>query len=179
MTKKRFFIKIISVIFLIFVWYYFLYLPQINTISQLEVKLLEYDNKVEVARNAKINILNMRSRYQVEQQRLETEQAKFIKKQDLGKVTRQLQQLAQKFNLKLVDFSPEFRDYFDKQDEKIIPLPLSITLIGRFLAIGKFIEEWEKLPFYLIPESLILERLDKNGIEIQAVIEAQLYTWND
>ena len=179
MSKKRFFIKILVVISLIFIWYYFIYVPQLNTLSKLETSLLEYGNKVHMAQNAKVNLINIRKRYQIVQNRLEEERAKFVRKKDLGTVTKTLQKLAREYNLKLVDFSPGFRDYFEKQNEQIIPLPLSITLVGRYLAIGKFIEAWMNLPFYLIPESIILEKLDKNGYDIQAVIEAKLYTWNE
>ncbi len=179
MSKRRFFIKLMSVIVLGFMWYYFIYIPQIDTLAKLETQLMDFNSKVHMAQSAKINLVNMRNRYQTEQDRLQKEKSKFVRKQDLGKVTKALQDLAKKYDLKLVDFSPGFRDYFEKQDEKIIPLPLSITLVGRYLSIGKFLEEWENLPFYLIPVSIILEKSDENGYDIQAVIESKLYTWND
>jgi len=160
-------------------WYYFIYIPQIDTLAKLETQLMDFNSKVHMAQTAKVNLVNMRNRYQTEQDRLQKEKSKFVRKQDLGKVTKALQELAKKYDLKLVDFSPGFRDYFEKQDEKIIPLPLSVTLVGRYLSIGRFLEEWENLPFYLIPVSIILEKLDKNGYDIQAVIESKLYTWND
>ncbi|MCD6373967.1 MAG: type 4a pilus biogenesis protein PilO [Caldisericaceae bacterium] len=179
MSKRRFFIKLMLVIFLCFMWYYFIYIPQIDTLAKLETQLMDFNSKVHMAQTAKVNLVNMRNRYQTEQDRLQKEKSKFVRKQDLGKVTKALQELAKKYDLKLVDFSPGFRDYFEKQDEKIIPLPLSVTLVGRYLSIGRFLEEWENLPFYLIPVSIILEKLDKNGYDIQAVIESKLYTWND
>ena len=179
MSKRRFFIKLMLVIFLCFMWYYFIYIPQIDTLAKLETQLMDFNSKVHMAQTAKVNLVNMRNRYQTEQDRLQKEKSKFVRKQDLGKVAKALQELAKKYDLKLVDFSPGFRDYFEKQDEKIIPLPLSVTLVGRYLSIGRFLEEWENLPFYLIPVSIILEKLDKNGYDIQAVIESKLYTWND
>ncbi len=179
MSKRRFFVTLGIYIVLVFLWYGFIYVPQTERLNQINIELNNIAQKVMMARNAQINLDMMKKRFEEEQKRLEQEQSKFIKRDELGKVTKALSQLANRYNLKLVDFSPGLKNYFEVKEGRIVPLPLSITLIGRYVQIGKFIEEWNSLPFYLIPQELTLERLDKNGYDLQAVIETKLYTWNE
>ncbi len=179
MTRKKFSLKIASIILYLAVWYNFVYLNQVDRINHLDLQLAEMRNKVNMASSAKTNLEKVRSKFKLEQDRLDEERAKFVQRKDLGKVTLKIQSLARKYDLKLVDFSPGFKDYFTQKEEKIIPLPLTITLVGRYIKIGKFVEEWEHLPFYLVPQAIIMERLDKNGYDVQAVIDSKLYTWND
>lgn len=179
MSKKKFYTLLVAYVILFFAWYMFIYLPQVQKLEEVNVKLNEVSQQVSMARNAQINLNNIKKHFNKEQLRLQEEKAKFVKRDQLGKVTKELRNLAKKYNLKLVDFSPGLKDYFAATGEAIVPLPLSITFVGRFISIGKFIEEWKSLPFYLIPEEMTMERLDKNGYDIQAVIEAKLYTWNE
>ncbi|MHB2152857.1 type 4a pilus biogenesis protein PilO [Calditrichota bacterium GD2] len=179
MTKKRFAIKLGIMSVIVLLWYNFVYMAQINRLMLLDVELMEISNKVNMASNAKTNLENIKKRFEEEQNQLEKEKAKFVKRENLGQVTARLQNLAKEYNLKLVDFSPGFKDYFEQKDKKIIPLPLTITLIGQYLAIGKYIEHWQELPFYILPQAIIMERLDENGYDVQAVIETKLYTWNE
>lgn len=73
MSKRRFFIKLMLVIFLCFMWYYFIYIPQIDTLAKLETQLMDFNSKVHMAQTAKVNLVNMRNRYQTEQDRLQKE----------------------------------------------------------------------------------------------------------
>ena len=179
MTKKKFFTIFGIFVLSIFLWYYFIYLPQIDELNQINILLTETSQKVSMARNAQINLEKIRERFEIEQSKLKKERSKFVRRDELGKVTKALRNLAKKHNLKLVDFSPGLKNYFEEKKAKIVPMPLSITLIGRYIEIGKFIEEWETLPFYLIPRELTLEKVDKYGYDVQAVIETKLYTWID
>ncbi|APF19325.1 hypothetical protein Calab_3632 [Caldithrix abyssi DSM 13497] len=179
MTRKKFAIKLGIIVLVVLLWYNFVYVAQINRLTLLDVELLEVRNKVNMASNAKSNLENIKKRFEQEQIQLEKEKAKFVRRENLGQVTERLQSLAEKYNLKLVDFSPGFKDYFEQKDKKIIPLPLTITLVGQYLAIGKYIEQWQELPFYILPQSIIMERLDENGYDVQAVIDTKLYTWNE
>ncbi|RLD13014.1 hypothetical protein DRI50_08010 [candidate division KSB1 bacterium] len=179
MSKKRFYTIFSVYILLLFSWYMFIYLPQVQALNEVNTKLNEISQQVAMARRAQINLKNIKARFQKEQQRLQEEKNRFIRKNDLGKVTQTLRTTANKYDLKLTDFSPGFKEYFDAQKNSIVPLSLSISFIGRYIQIGKFIESWGELPFYLIPEELTLQKLDNNGYDIQAVIEAKLYTWNE
>ncbi len=179
MSKKRFYTILTVYLLLLFIWYMFIYLPQVQALDEVNTKLNEVSQQVAMARRAQINLKNIKTRFQSEQKELQKEKDKFIRKDQLGKVTQELRRLADKYDLKLTDFSPGFKDYFDAEKKSIVPLPLSISFIGRYLQIGKYIESWGNLPFYIIPEEITLQRVDNNGYDIQAVVEAKLYTWNE
>ncbi len=179
MAKRRFYIVLFIYIIFIFIWYFFINMPQVQNLNQVNLKLNEISQQVSVARRAQINLKQIKQRFQKEQEQLQQEKEKFIRKDQLSKVTQELRKLAEKYNLKMTDFSPGFNDYFDKQKKTIVPLPISISFIGRYLQIGKFLESWSTLPFYLVPQEVTLQKLDKNGYDIQAIVEAKLYTWND
>ncbi len=179
MSRKKFFLKLALVVSLLIGWYIFVYMPQLNKLNTIDMKLLEVKNKVQIAQKAKTNLDNIKDKFSKEQNRLEKERSKFVKKEELGKVTKQLQRLARNYNLKLLDFSPNFQDYFKEKEEQIIPLPISILVEGRYIQVGKFIEKWEQLPFYLIPESIVIQLKDEKATAVQAAITSNLYTWNE
>lgn len=179
MSKKRFYTIFAIYVIALFTWYVFIYLPQVQALDDVNYKLSEVSQQVAMAQRAQINLKNIKARFQREKQELQKEKDRFIRKNDLGKVTHELRVLADKYDLKMTDFSPGFKDYFDAQKNAIVPLSLSISFVGRYLQIGKFLESWDNLPFYLIPEEVTLQRLDKNGYDIQAIVEAKLYTWNE
>ncbi len=179
MTKKKFYIIFSVYLLLLFVWYMFIYLPQLQKLDTINIKLGEVSQKVAMARNAKVNLENIKKHFNQEQKYLQKEKERFVKREELGKVIVELRKLARKFNLKLVDFSPGLKDYFTEKDQKIVSLPVSITFIGDFISVGKFMDAWREMPFYLIPEEVTMERVDKSGRDIQTVVQSKLYIWNE
>lgn len=179
MTKKKFYIIFLTYIVLAVAWYMFVYLPQLQNLEAINIKLGEVSQKVTMARNAQVNLENIKKHFNQEQEYLKKEKERFIKREELGKVIVELRKLAKKYNLKLVDFSPGLKDYFTEKDQKIVPLPVSITFIGDFISIGKFMDAWRDMPFYLIPEEVTMERIDKSGRDIQTVVQSKLYIWNE
>ncbi len=179
MTKKKFYLIFLMYVVLVFSWYLFGYLPQLQNLETINLKLGEVSQKVAIARNAKVNLENIKKHFNQEQQYLEKEKERFVKREELGKVIKELRKLAQRYHLKLVDFSPGLKDYFAAKNQKIVPLPISITFIGDFISSGKFLDGWRNMPFYLIPEEVTMEKVDKSGRDIQTVVQAKLYIWNE
>lgn len=149
-------------------------LKEIN--SSLELSL----RKVQSARYAKLNIDLMQKKYQIEKKNLAKKQARFIKKNDMSQVAKELRIFAEKYDLKLMDFAPLLDTYFSEMKSgRIVTLPINIAIHGRYLQIGKFIENWPQLPFYLIADEIEINRLEKNRNLLRAEIKAKLYAWNE
>ena len=92
----------------------------------------------------------------------------------------ELQRFAKTYNLKLMDFSPVLETYFAANPEdKIVSLPIEISVHGTYLDAGKFIENWHQLAFYLIPEEIKIERVDADENQLDVTVMASLYTWNE
>ena len=101
-------------------------------------------------------------------------------KRELYAVKKRLKKVASNYKLVLLCFSPAIEAYFSSSPEdRIVKLPLEITVNGNYLDIGRFLENWHRLPFYLISEEIELKRVEENGNILGATITASLYTWNE
>lgn len=180
MEKRIFLILSIALILGFFGWYLFVDLNQQNQLNKVETQLKEISLKVRKARLAQMNMSTIEQKFKKEKKRLEHVKMRFISRNDLSLVADTLNAFAKKHSLKLMDFSPAFEQYFseDKQ-KKISTLPIDISVQGRYLKIGKFIENWPGLPFYIVAEEVTLERVEQQSNLLSAKIKALLYTWNE
>jgi len=136
--------------------------------------------KLNSAKKAQLDLSSIQKRLTEEQFELENVKKRFLKKNELEKATAQTDALAKQFNLKLKEFSPVLESYLASsgQNKKIQGYPLVITVEGRYVNIGKFIDNWENLPFYMTPYELKIKRVEEGRNELQAMISGTLYAFN-
>ncbi len=153
---------------------------QKSELEKFTAQLQESTKRVLSARHAKSNLDQMKTKYQTEKQNLAREQDRFISKDELFDVAKKLKSFAGDYNLKLMDFAPVLDSYFsDMNTGKIITLPINIALHGNYLDIGKFVEDWPELPFYLIADEIEFKRVKENQNLLRADIKVKLYAWNE
>ena len=105
---------------------------------------------------------------------------RFIKKDQLSTITVKIRNITRDSNLKLLDFTPLFKIYFaDTTSAPVKALPFSITVKGKFLDIGRFVENWKNLDFYMKPEEIVVDKLLSNSNELEANITGRLYAWSN
>jgi len=160
-------------------WYLFIYKPiQIN-IQQTEQEVREISQNLKNARRAEKDLHQLENRLENAKTDLETIKRRIINRKNLTRVTEDLQRVAEEFDLEINDFSPILDSYFETNgNNKIKPLPIVISLTGRYLQIGKFLESLDKLDFYLIPNEFVIEKLNPESNDLTATITCILYTWN-
>jgi Tfp pilus assembly protein PilO len=180
MLRKRFSYILSIVLFAVLVvWFVFLYYPKSIEIQKTKLKIKEMRHELASASQANVDIQNIENRLLEEGKSLEEVRSKFVEKDDLASVSRKIEDFARKYDLRLIDFAPVFEDYFADTSKTIIKaLPLAITVRGRYLDVGKFIENWEQLPFYLEPKGIVIQRLAANSNDLKATITSELYSWN-
>lgn len=180
MERKIFIALVVLLIAGFTSWYVFIYYANVNELKLIEQKLVMTNTKLDNARHAQIDYANVQKRYETDQKRLEEERTRFVGKAELSDVTYRLKDFAKSYKLQLMDFSPVLENYFAASpDDKIVALPIQIGVHGAYMDIGKFVENWHKLPFYLIPEELKIERENPESNVLVANITAALYTWNE
>ena len=82
--------------------------------------------------------------------------------------------------MRLMDFSPAFDSYFSNSKyDRIIALPIELGVEGKYLDVGRFIENWDQLPFYLVADELSIERTEYDPRVLKAQVKSLLYTWNE
>lgn len=178
MAKRIFIILLMIWLILISGWYLFIYAPDelqlwqaenemCNVLTKIE-QAVEAGKKIEqvqaVSNNNKIILSNLRNR--------------IVDRSKISKVTTKMRRLADNHNLKLTNFSPLTHDFISSPGDSadVIPAIVLISVQGAYLNIGRYIESWEKLPFYIIAEEVSIETLNKN---LKAQIRAKLFTWNN
>ncbi len=180
MEKKIFLSLMLLVIVGYAAWYVFVDMRQQDELNKTELKLKAISTKLNKARSAQLNLTSIEKRFEEEQKRLIQERTRFLNKNELSVVTETLKKMASRYKLKLLDFSPGLDSYFGTNpDDKIVALPIDIVVEGYYLDVGKFLEHWQDLPFYMLPNGLELKRANKNENVLHATINGALYTWNE
>ena len=180
MLKGKFSI-VLSVLLLavLICWFIFFYYPKSIEINQVKSRIKEMRNNLASASQANIDIEKVEKKLLNEKNKLEEVKARFVEKDDLASVSKKIGDFAKNYNLKLTDFAPVFEDYFTDTSKTVVKaLPLAITVNGNYLDIGRFIENWEKLPFYLEANEISIQRFTPVSNKLEATISSKLYAWN-
>ena len=161
------------------VWFILFYYPKSVQINQIKSRIKEIRNELVSASRANVDLENVEKKLLDERNKLEEVKARFVEKDELASVSKKLGDFAKDYNLRLTDFAPVFDDYFADTSKTVIKaLPLAITVTGAYLDIGRFIENWENLPFYLEADAISIQRLTPVSNNLEATISSKLYSWN-
>ncbi len=178
--KKLFFILATLFTASVVLWYVFLYRPNSQRIQVLDSQLKQTFAQLKSANHAKVDMKNIELRLEKEKKNLENLKKRFVDKNNLTEVTITMKHFASRYGLELVDFAPVLENYFSQNPKsRVLPLPLAITIKGDYIQMGRFIEDWQKLPFFIIPEEIVVEKPDENKNDLQAVVTGKLYCWNN
>ncbi|HGY55829.1 MAG TPA: hypothetical protein ENK44_09015 [Caldithrix abyssi] len=180
MEKKIFTILLAVLLIISLSWYLFIYSRQKATLEDIESNLRVVAHKLKNAQQAQQNMKLIEENLKKKQENLTNERNRFISESDLPEVTEKLKSFAREYNLELTDFSSSFESLLESEKKtKIAPLALSLTVKGKYLDIGRFLEHWPTLPFYLIPERFNIKRAGEDTNILDATISATLYIWNN
>lgn len=165
---------------ILLLWYFLFNNPQNNELKEIENQVNLTFAKLKSAQKAQLDLSSIQQRLTQEQMDLENVRSKFLRKNELEKATSRTDALAKKYKLTLKEFSPVLENYLASSDasQMIKGYPLVITVEGRYIDIGKFIDGWNDLPFYMIPEEIKLKRLDEKSNDLRAMISGVLYAFN-
>jgi len=180
MLRKRFSYILSAVLLAVLVgWFIFFYYPESIEINKIELRIKAMHKELASANQANVDLENIENKLLKERKRLEEVRSKFVEKDDLTSVSKKMEDFAKKNNLRMIDFAPVFEDYFADTSKTVIKeLPLAITVRGRYLDIGRFVENWENLPFYLRAEEISIQRFTDSSNDLKATISSKLYSWN-
>lgn len=180
MLRKKFsYILSVLLLAVLVAWFMFLYYPKSSELNNVQLQIKEMRHNLASANKANFDIENMEKKLLDGNQRLEEVKARFVEKEDLTKVSKKLEGFARDYDLRLVDFAPVFEDYFVDTSKTVIKaLPLAVTVRGNYLDIGRFVENWGKLPFYLEADGIALQRAKPTSNNLEATISSKLYSWN-
>jgi Tfp pilus assembly protein PilO len=180
MSKGKFSIVLsVLLVTVLIVWFTFFYYPKSIEINRVKSQIKEMRNNLASASQANVDIENIEKKLLNEKNKLEAVKARFVEKDDLASVSRELGNFAKKYNLRLTDFAPVFDEYYsDTTNTTVKALPLAITVKGTYLNIGRFIEDWGNLPFYLEANEISMQRFKPKSNDLEAVISSKLYAWN-
>lgn len=178
LSRNIFFGLLIFCMAILSSFYVFIYNPKQEKNNQLREQLQATKNNFNSAKRAEKDLKNIQELYEKQKGELQSVKDRFINKNNLSEITRRIRRITAESNLKLVDFTPIFTQYFaDTSNSNIKPLPFSISVKGGFLDIGKFIEGWEDKEFHIVPDGIYLDRVNARSNELEANITGYLYAW--
>lgn len=181
MFKKKFSYILSALLLAVMVgWFILFYYPKKIEIDKIKFRIKEMHKELTSANQANVDLENIETKLLKERKKFDNVRLKFVRKDDLTSVSKKMEDFARKNNLRLIDFAPVFEDYFaDTTETEIKELPLDITVRGRYLEIGRFIENWENLPFYLEANKISIQRYTPSSNDLKATISSKLYSWNN
>ena len=112
MEKKVFISLSIIIVTGLALWYLLIYQEQGKNVEQVEIHSEQNLEKLKSAQQAQINIRKIEEKFKAEKSNLNRERTRFIYKDELPKVTTELNDFASEYNLKLMDFTSSFETYF-------------------------------------------------------------------
>ena len=175
-AQRLFIIFLVSFIALGVLWFSFIYSPLQIDETNAKIRFEEVSSKLKYARR---DLGMIENRLDKKKEALADVKTRIVDRKNLSNITEALRNRAQDFKLEITDFTPVLENYFETTgNSQVKPLPLVITVSGRYLQIGKFIESWDNLNFYLTVHEIIVEKLDVHSNELTATITCNLYTWN-
>ncbi len=178
-SKNIFLILLLGFVAIVFAFNFVIYSPIEQEQELLEKQLLETKNKFNNANHAKLDLKNIREKLANENNKLEDIKQKFITKSELSSITFKMRDRTREFNLKLIDFTPVFKFYFaDTSKTPVKALPFSVTVSGKFVDIGKFIESWNSFNFYVVPDELEIVKMNNKTNKLEAIIVGRFYAWS-
>ena len=159
-------------------FYLFIYIPQEQEKTDINSELQATLKKFDKARFAMTELNKIQAELVNQEEELNRFNARFIDRSQLTRITIKIRNFTQKYNLKLVDFTPLFNIYFaDTSRAPIKALPFSVTVEGKFLDIGRYLENWERQDFFMIPDEIFVNELSSRTNVLKANITGRLYAW--
>jgi len=161
-------------------FYLFIYAPQeqekIDINSELQATLKKF-NKAKLAMS---ELQKVQAELIHQEEELNHFNARFIDKNQLKSITINIRNFTQKYNLKLLDFTPLFSTYFaDTSTAPIKTLPFTVTVQGKFFDIGRYLENWERQDFFMIPDEIFVKEISSRTNVLEANITGRLYAWSN
>ncbi len=152
--------------------------PKSDQINRLQSKLDITTSKFENATHAKNEVAHVREKLQQTNDQLANIRAHFIRRENLRDVTDALKVQTRKYNLSFDEFTPIFKAYLqDKSKGPMKALPFSISITGNYFKIGKFLDSWKAMPFFIFPDEIYLTKMEKRSDRLKANISGRLYAW--
>ena len=179
MLNRNIFIGLLSFcITALLVFYLFIYTPQEQKKTDINFELQATLKKFNKAKFAMTELNKIQAELVNQEKELNRFNARFIDRSQLTRITIKIRNFTQTYGLKLVDFTPLFNIYFaDTSRVPIKALPFSITVEGKFLDIGEYLENWERQDFYMIPDEIFVKELSARTNVLEANITGRLYAW--
>ena len=179
MLNRNIFIGIILCCALIISGFFvFIYNPKEEEQENIKQALLDTENKFNAAKRAVNDLNKIKLTLAEQQENLNSVKRRFIRNEELSSITVKIRNFTRSNNLKLVDFTPLFKNYFaDTSTAEVKALPFSITVEGRFLDIGRFVEGWENLDFYMVPDEITARTSLSRSNLLEATVTGNLYAW--
>ncbi|MFZ0388918.1 MAG: type 4a pilus biogenesis protein PilO [Calditrichia bacterium] len=178
-SRKWFLIIVVTFVISSVLWFTFYKQPLNLELKKTRLHFAEVTNKLRVAQRAKQDLELIRQRRERVQDDLTKIENRIIQQDNLVELTAVLQEKAAQNSLEIYDFTPVLESYFSSEgNEKVKALPVMISLRGRYLNIGRFLDDFSRFDYFLIPREIVLEKLNPGDNDVTATVTTSLYTWN-
>lgn len=139
-------------------WYVLLYAPKVNERKAIEVRMQSVQKETESIKAQSVQLaLRLKEKEQITEcyQKLITE---LPRKEDIPATMVKIIKIGRGKNVRIVSMKPDTSELFsDSRAARLKSLKLAFVLEGRFIDIGRYLEEISDLPFFRGYENIRIE----------------------
>jgi Tfp pilus assembly protein PilO len=164
------------------VWYITLYQPVQAKAAKLGDEIRSQQDSVVAAERYKAQELALRMQVEKIQAELDTWDSKFPPRDSIVAVAKTLISFAEENNLDLVGLEPSLFELYALEragapvaGKFVMQLPLKFRLEGRYLDLGRMLEEVENLPFHLTIADVAVAMLPDRTPDVEIGLDVYLY----
>ena len=155
--------------------FFFFFMPEIKAIDELQTEVNALITQLSEARKRMDKINTLRAELQQLSAEILALESRYVKEEDLLPAINELAEIAKSKGIEVLDIQPP--DISLIQNRNVKKLPVNLMFRGRFLTIGRFLEELKDFRYFVTIEEIEIITEPDIYPEVLANVTLSLYRY--
>jgi len=163
-------------------WYFLLYSPVVAKTALIQAQLSSQEDSLKADQNYKINSARLQLQINELNTQIATWDARFPARTEIVSLAKEILHFGESHNLELIEMRPSLFELYalEKAGAHVsgrytMQLPISCHFQGRYLDLGKMLEDVSNLPFNATVADVALTPIPKRYPELDIKLRLFLY----
>lgn len=175
---KKYLIGAGVLIFLIVFWFFFYFKPMQQQIDKYTRDVNQWMLKIKMASVSKDAILKLERNIDSLKVQIGEIESRIFHLDQMQEVADNLIRYARDHHLRVQTMVPNYDVLFpveDNGENPLVKVPLEMRMTGRFISVGRFLEDVDQLPFIYSPDEVFLEADARIYPRLQVRVKGYLF----
>jgi len=169
-------------LFGVVLWYLILYQPVTSRTSELKAQVDSQEDSLEAVRKYKLNVAALQLKINDLEKQTKEWDGRFPERTEIVSLATQILNFSSKHNLELIEMKPSLYELYALEKagahmsgRYVMQLPITTRFQGRFLDLGKMLEDITTLPFNMTIADVSLSSAPKHYPMLDIKLRLFLY----